>query len=120
MDTENWKRYRRKEFSEMRPYVVGENMNGINISDADRNNGSPKIGDMIARNPKNHNDQWLVAQKYFAENFGACIKLSGARKPQASEGSGFSRESESCETVEIGWAPTTYEKRKAKHITKRT
>lgn len=68
MNTENWKQYRRKGLSEMRPYVVGENMNGISVSDADRNNGSPKVGDMIARNPKNHSDQWLVAQKYFVEN----------------------------------------------------
>ena len=25
--------------------------------------------DMIARNPKNHDDQWLVAAAYFADNF---------------------------------------------------
>jgi len=24
---------------------------------------------MIARNPKNHADQWLVAERYFADNF---------------------------------------------------
>jgi hypothetical protein len=24
---------------------------------------------MIARNPKNHKDQWLVAQIYFEDNF---------------------------------------------------
>ena len=24
---------------------------------------------MIARNPKNHKDQWLVAREYFADNF---------------------------------------------------
>ena len=24
---------------------------------------------MIARNPKNHADQWLVEAKYFADNF---------------------------------------------------
>ena len=28
-----------------------------------------KKGDMIARNPKDHNDQWLVAKKYFKDNF---------------------------------------------------
>jgi len=33
------------------------------------NTGSPKEGDMIARNPANHKDQWLVAAKYFKENF---------------------------------------------------
>jgi hypothetical protein len=26
-------------------------------------------GDMIARNPKNHADQWLVSAEYFADNF---------------------------------------------------
>jgi uncharacterized protein YozE (UPF0346 family) len=24
---------------------------------------------MIARNPKNHDDKWLVAAQYFADNF---------------------------------------------------
>lgn len=41
----------------------------ISISQEDLKSGSPKIGDMIARNPKNHNDQWLVAQQYFIDNF---------------------------------------------------
>lgn len=41
----------------------------VSISDSDKLNGSPKIGDMIARNPKNHNDQWLVAEQYFKDNF---------------------------------------------------
>ena len=41
----------------------------ISISDADKNNGSPKIGDMIARNPKDYSDQWLVAEQYFKDNF---------------------------------------------------
>lgn len=35
----------------------------------DKEAGSPKTGDMIARNPKNHADQWLVAAQYFADNF---------------------------------------------------
>lgn len=41
----------------------------VSISDADLLNGSPKLGDMIARNPKNHLDQWLVAEQYFKDNF---------------------------------------------------
>lgn len=41
----------------------------VSISDTDQQNGSPKIGDMIARDPKNHNDQWLVAKQYFENNF---------------------------------------------------
>ena len=41
----------------------------VSVSDVDLQNGSPKIGDMIARNPKNHKDQWLVAEQYFKDNF---------------------------------------------------
>jgi hypothetical protein len=64
----NWKQYKRKGLSEMRPYVEGEDLTRVSISAADRDNGSPKIGDMIARNPVNHDDQWLVAKKYFEDN----------------------------------------------------
>jgi len=65
----DFKKYRRKGLSEMRPYVEDEALsNKVSISEADRKNGSPKVGDMIARNPKNHEDQWLVAKKYFEEN----------------------------------------------------
>ena len=64
-----YKQYRRKQVAEMRPYQVGDDLNGVSISNVDRNAGSPKPGDMIARNPKNHSDKWLVAAKYFADNF---------------------------------------------------
>lgn len=64
----NWKQYKRKGVSEMRPYQEGDDMARISISQADLENGSPKLGDMIARNPKDHNDQWLVAKKYFEES----------------------------------------------------
>ena len=65
-----FKQYRRTTISEMRPYVEGEILDPkISISPADKQNGSPKKGDMIARNPMNHEDQWLVAKKYFEENF---------------------------------------------------
>jgi hypothetical protein len=64
-----FRQYRRKQIAELRPYIPGEEMSGISISAEDHNTGSPKAGDMIARNPKNHADQWLVAAKYFADNF---------------------------------------------------
>ena len=66
-----YKQYRRKQVAEMRPYGRGDDLNGVSISDADHNAGSPKPGDMIARNPKNHADKWLVAAKYFTDNFEA-------------------------------------------------
>ena len=64
----NWKQYKRKGLSEMRPYQLGEDVAHVSISEPDRQAGSPKDGDMIARNPKNHADQWLVAKKYFEDN----------------------------------------------------
>jgi len=68
-----YKQYRRKQVAEieMRPYQPGDDLNGISISDVDRNAGSPKSGDMIARNPRNHADKWLVAANYFADNYEA-------------------------------------------------
>ena len=65
-----FKQYRRKQIAELRPYVSGEQLSEfVSVSQADRDDGSPKAGDMIARNPKNHADQWLVAAQYFADNF---------------------------------------------------
>ena len=65
----NWEKYRRTQIAEMRPYSPGEDLVGVSISQADATAGSPKTGDMIARNPKNHADQWLVAAAYFRDNF---------------------------------------------------
>lgn len=64
-----FKRYRRKQIAELRPYEEGEDITGVSLSDADRQAGSPKVGDMIARNPINHADCWLVAKQYFLDNF---------------------------------------------------
>ena len=65
-----FKKYRRKQIAELRPYNPGELLPiMVSISEADRAAGSPKKGDMIARNPRNHNDQWLVAAQYFKDNF---------------------------------------------------
>lgn len=62
-------KYRRSQIAELRPYEIGDDMTRISVSAPDTEAGSPKPGDMIARNPKNHDDQWLVAAKYFADNF---------------------------------------------------
>jgi len=81
---DGFKNYQRTQISEMREVTEGDIKSfendkvihsirdtefKVSISDADLQNGSPKIGDMIARNPKNHNDQWLVAEQYFKDNF---------------------------------------------------
>lgn len=65
--SETFTPYLRKQLIELRPYVDGEDMTGISVSEADAAAGSPKVGDMIARNPKNSADQWLVNAEYFAQ-----------------------------------------------------
>jgi hypothetical protein len=68
-DEQEFKQYRRKSISEIRPYQLGEMLDIIvSISEADKLQGSPKEGDMIARNPKNRNDQWLVSKEYVEDN----------------------------------------------------
>lgn len=44
-------------------------MDKLSISLEDKKNGSPKNGDMIARNPNNHDDMWLVSKEYFEQNY---------------------------------------------------
>lgn len=68
--TDVFQQYRRKQIAELRPYEPGEVLTDrVSVSASDKEAGSPKPGDMIARNPKNHDDQWLVAAQYFADNF---------------------------------------------------
>lgn len=68
--TDPFKKYRRTQIAELRPYVEGERLpERVSISAPDREAGSPKLGDMIARNPANHDDQWLVSKDYFEANF---------------------------------------------------
>jgi hypothetical protein len=65
----NFTQYRRKQIAELRSYVEGEDIKDVSVSAEDTKAGSPKSGDMIARNPKNPADQWLVASLYFSDNF---------------------------------------------------
>jgi len=67
-----FKQYRRKSISEMRQVVSGEDLTGVSISDPDKklmqDNPSAFAQGYIARNPKNHEDQWYVAKAYFDDN----------------------------------------------------
>lgn len=63
-----FKRYIRKGHTEATPWVSGMDMTNVSVSQADKDNGSPKTGDMVARNPKNFEDKWLIAAKYFEDN----------------------------------------------------
>ncbi len=75
---EQYSKYTRTGIAEMRPVTKDEIKAGtknmvektmISISSEDSANGSPKKGDMVARNPQNPQDKWLVASKYFQDNF---------------------------------------------------
>jgi hypothetical protein len=61
-----FKQYRRKGLAEMRPYIPGEDLSSVSVSEAD---DPPYDLGMIARNPKNHTDKWYVARKYFEASF---------------------------------------------------
>lgn len=63
-----FKKYRRKGFSELADWSPEVDMTGVSVSEEDRRNGSPKLGDKIARNPVNHADKLLVAEQYVKEN----------------------------------------------------
>ena len=60
-----WEQYRRTGLSQMRPYVLGEDLTNISVNKED--DPENDMG-MVARNPKNHADQWYVARKYFNDN----------------------------------------------------
>ena len=69
----NFKEYIRTNVAEMRELTPAEESGAIgshiSISLEDVKAGSPRKGDMVARNPENHKDQWLVAAEYFKNNF---------------------------------------------------
>lgn len=68
-----FKQYRRvriTDITEARPYITGELLSSkVSISMTDKAAGSPKEGDMIARNPANHDSQWLITQADFTPSF---------------------------------------------------
>ena len=59
------KNYRKKNVQPLRPYVLGEDMSGVSVSEED----TPEVGGMIAINPKSLSDQWYVAKKFFEDNY---------------------------------------------------
>lgn len=55
---------------ELRPYVPGESLFNITVSEQDiQNYGCPKAGDMVARDPKDRDNQWLVSKEYFEKHY---------------------------------------------------
>jgi len=72
-----FKKYRRTNIAEMRSAKPEDfaAYNNISVSKEDTHEvgtlmtGKILSAGMIARNPKNHKDQWYVARKYFEDNF---------------------------------------------------
>lgn len=60
-----FRNYRKVAVQPMRPYIVGESLIAISISDED----TPEEGGMIAINPNNPKDQWYVAKNFFRSNY---------------------------------------------------
>ena len=63
-----YKNYIKPAMQPMRPYVTGEDLTGVSVSEQD----TPELGGMIARNPSNHADMWYVAKAFFESNYEAC------------------------------------------------
>lgn len=59
------KNYRKKNVQPMYPYEDGIDMTGISVQKED----IPEVGGMIAVNPKNPEDRWYVAKKFFEDNY---------------------------------------------------
>lgn len=68
-----FKKYQRRGSTFLRPYVPGESTLGITITFEQSATGSPKEGDMIARNPDNHADLWLIQKEYFEKHYTASL-----------------------------------------------
>ena len=81
----NWKKYKRKGLTEMRPYMKGEDLSEVSVWAED----CPETDmGMIARDSENHKDQWYVNRDYFerhleeaaAEKTMGNSDVSGAKK----------------------------------------
>lgn len=74
MYSEQFTRYCKSHIFEMRPVTQEEIQSGlkddsVSITIGDRQKGSPKQGDMIARLPSDPNNLWLVEEKEFEAIF---------------------------------------------------
>lgn len=63
-----FKNYVKKAVQPMRPYIDGEDLTGISLSDADKELDT-LAGGMIAVSSANPDDQWYVAKAFFDENY---------------------------------------------------
>ena len=64
-----FREYQKSSFITARPYVPGESLERVSVSPHDIDKGHPMDGDMIACDPNNTDDQWLVSCNYFHNNY---------------------------------------------------
>jgi hypothetical protein len=64
-----FKQYQQIQTLELRPYLQNEDTSNITISQVDKDNNSPKQGDMIARTSKYDDQEWLINEEQFKKNF---------------------------------------------------
>ena len=60
-----YKNYVKSAEQPMRPYIVGEDMTGVSVSDED----VLEEGGMIGINPKNIAERWYIAKDFFEANY---------------------------------------------------
>ena len=61
-----WEEYVKYGTTEMRHYVLGEDLSNVSVNIDDE----PHIsGGMIARDPQFPNEQWFINQRYFDDNY---------------------------------------------------
>ena len=61
-----WRKYQHKQLIEMIPWTPSFDTSNVYISAFDKQNGSPRPGDFIA---KNESSMWLISAQYHKENY---------------------------------------------------
>ncbi len=64
-----FRQYRRKRIFELSMWEQDSPLEGVSVSAEAVAVGSPKSGDMIARDPSNHADMWLITAEDFVSNY---------------------------------------------------
>ena len=63
-----WRKYSKKGITEMIPWTPSFDTTHVSISEFDKQNGSPKQGDFIARGT-NNSDMWLISSDDHKDNY---------------------------------------------------
>ena len=65
----SWNRYIKRGAIEATEWTIDTDMTLVSLSADDIENGNPKSGGMIARDPKNPNDRWYINPDYFNKHY---------------------------------------------------